>query len=247
MSPKLMSLPAATLASLRESIIACTRCPRLVEHRQRVILHRPRRFREWPYWARPLPGFGDPLARLLVLGLAPAAHGGNRTGRVFTGDRSGDWLFAALHRFGFANQPVSRHRDDGLTLHDAYIAASVRCVPPENRPLPQELANCRPFLLAELALLSRIQVVVALGRIAFTTYLAACQDAGLPLPSPRPRFAHGALYAMPHGVTLIASYHPSQRNTQTGLLTQAMFDEVFQKARALLAEAPSVASRNPLP
>jgi uracil-DNA glycosylase family 4 len=222
------------LAFLHEVIVACTRCPRLVEHRRRVAERRPRRFREWAYWARPLPGFGDPQARLLVLGLAPAAHGGNRTGRVFTGDRSGDWLFAALHRSGFANQPYSLHRDDGLTLRDAYIAASVRCVPPENRPLPEELANCRPFLAAELALLPRVQVVIALGHTAFETYLALCREAGLPLPSPRPRFAHGARYSMPNGVTLIASYHPSQRNTQTGLLTRAMFDEVFQVARKSL-------------
>lgn len=219
---------------VRQAIVSCTRCPRLTEYRQRVSQERPRRFFGWEYWSRPLPGFGDPEARVLVLGLAPAAHGGNRTGRMFTGDLSGEWLYGTLYQFGFASAPTSQHRNDSLALHDVYIAAALRCAPPENKPLRSELANCRPYLLRELGLLRRLRVVVALGKIAFDTYLAALQDLGGPLPQPRPRFAHGARYDVGQGVTLIASYHPSQRNTRTGLLTRAMFEGVFSDVRKVL-------------
>jgi uracil-DNA glycosylase family 4 len=166
--------------------------------------------------------------------LAPAAHGGNRTGRVFTGDRSGDWLYEALHRFGFANQPTSTHRGDGLALRDCYIAAAVRCAPPGNKPLPEEFEACRPYLVRELQLLSRMRVVVALGKIAFDQYLKACRAQGRPLPSPLPGFGHGVIHRLPWGVTLIGSYHPSQQNTFTGKLTRSMFHSVFRRARGML-------------
>ena len=192
------------------------------------------RFREWAYWGRPVPGFGDPRARLLVVGLAPAAHGGNRTGRVFTGDESGNWLYAALHRAGFANQPTSVARDDGLRLHDAFVTAVVRCAPPDNRPTPEETATCRRHLVAELALLDRVRVVVALGRIAHVGFLAAARLRGIALPRPAPAFGHGAEHALARGMVLLCSYHPSQQNTFTGRLTRAMLDGVFSRARALL-------------
>ncbi|MDE3035231.1 MAG: uracil-DNA glycosylase, partial [Nitrospirota bacterium] len=188
------------------------------------------------YWGRPIPGFGDANARLFVVGLAPAAHGGNRTGRVFTGDRSGDWLYDALHRFGFANQPESLHKGDGLALSDCYIAAAVRCAPPGNKPTPEEFDACRPYLLEELRLLTRLRVVVALGKIAFDQYLKACRELGNRLPSPAPRFGHGVRYALPWGVTLIGSYHPSQQNTFTGKLTRPMFHSVFKQARTELTK-----------
>ncbi len=224
----------ASLQALQQNIAGCTLCPRLVEYRQRTAREKRREFRNWEYWGKPVPSFGDPSARLLIVGLAPAAHGGNRTGRMFTGDRSGDWLFATLFRFGFCNSPYSRSRDDGLTLIDAYVTASARCAPPDNKPLPQELANCRPYLLEEVRLLRHPRVVVALGRIAFDTCLLAFQELGMPRPARRPRFAHGATYAIDERVTLVASYHPSQRNTQTGKLTQQMFDGVFVTVRRLL-------------
>jgi uracil-DNA glycosylase family 4 len=201
---------------------------------------------DWDYWGRPLPSFGDPQARLLIVGLAPAAHGGNRTGRMFTGDRSGDWLYGTLHKFGFASSPASRHRDDGLTLYDAYITAALRCAPPGNKPLREELGNCQPYLIRELELLDRVRVVVALGKIAFDTYLSTCSARRFPLPSPRPRFGHGVMYTLERtplslpsvrkdtgecGTVLIGSYHPSQQNTQTGRLTRDMFEEVFRTAR----------------
>jgi uracil-DNA glycosylase family 4 len=223
-----------TFERVHQAVISCTRCPRLVAYREQVAREKRRMYAQWSYWGRPLPGFGDPEARMLVLGLAPAAHGGNRTGRMFTGDRSGDWLYGAMHRFGFANQATSHHRDDGLALRDAYISAALRCAPPANRPLPQELANCQPFLLEELSLLARLQVVIALGKIAFDAYVAACRSRGVPVGSPRPQFAHGASYSLPHGVTLLGCYHPSQRNTQTGLLTVPMFNAVFSTARQIL-------------
>jgi uracil-DNA glycosylase family 4 len=225
-------LPAA-LAALSAEVVACRRCPRLVAHRERAAREKRRAFRDWDYWGRPLPGFGDPAARLVVIGLAPAAHGGNRTGRIFTGDRSGDWLYATLHRFGFANQPTSAHREDGLRLTDAWVTAAARCAPPDNKPTPAEFSNCRPFLVRELSLLSRVQVVVALGRTAFDAFWAVRQACGHPVPRPRPRFAHATVHRLA-AVTVICSYHPSQRNTQTGLLTQAMFDTVFATARQLL-------------
>ena len=202
----------------------------------------PRRYRGERYWARPLPGFGDPRARLLVVGLAPAAHGGNRTGRMFTGDRSGDWLFDALHHAGFASQPTSRRRADGLRLRDAWITAAVRCAPPANRPSPEEIAACAPYFLEELRLLRHARVVVGLGRIGWQAYLRARRTSGLPRATRAPRFAHGAATTFPDGVTLIASYHPSQQNTFTGRLTRAMLRGVFTKARRTL-KAPGLSPR----
>ncbi len=222
------------LEALRRRVIACRRCPRLVRHRERMAREKVRRYRDWHYWGRPVPGFGDPNARLLVVGLAPAAHGGNRTGRIFTGDRSGDFLYRALHRAGFANQPTSTHRDDGLRLNDCYITAAVRCAPPDNKPTPTELQRCRPFLLEELALLSNVRVIVALGQIAFRACLEALEARGDRLPTPRPRFGHGHVVSLQDGPTLIASYHPSQQNTQTGRLSDAMFRRIFQEARRRL-------------
>jgi len=219
--------------ALCAEVIGCRRCPRLVEHRQRVAHEKRRAFRDWDYWGKPLTGFGDPQARLVVIGLAPAAHGGNRTGRIFTGDRSGDWLYDTLYRFGFANQPTSTQRDDGLRLSDVYVTAAARCAPPDNKPTKEEFDNCRPFLQRELELLRCAQVVVALGRIAFDAYLAVHVAGGQPLPRPRPQFAHATVHRL-SAITLIGSYHPSQRNTQTGFLTHAMFDAVFATARRLL-------------
>jgi uracil-DNA glycosylase family 4 len=229
---------------LRREIIDCTACPRLVAHRERVAREKRRQYRGDDYWGRPLPGFGDIQARLLIVGLAPAAHGGNRTGRMFTGDSSGDWLARALHGEGFASQPTSTHRTDGLTLRDAFITAAVRCAPPDNKPTPGEFAACRAFLLRELALLRRVRVVVALGKLAFDAYLVARSEMGLEAVRPRPAFAHGAAYALPDGVTFIASYHPSRQNTQTGRLTRLMLSTVFRSARRALdrrraAHAPS--------
>jgi uracil-DNA glycosylase family 4 len=225
--------PPAALAALCAEVVACRRCPRLVAHRERVAREKRRAFRDWEYWGRPVSGFGDPAARLVVIGLAPAAHGGNRTGRVFTGDRSGDWLYAALHRFGFANQPTSTRRDDGLRLIDTWVTAAVRCAPPDNKPTAVEFGDCRPFLVREFQLLRRMRVVIALGRSAFDAFWAARHACGHPVPRPRPRFAHANVYPLAD-VTLIGSYHPSQRNTQTGMLTRAMFDKVFATARQLL-------------
>jgi uracil-DNA glycosylase family 4 len=200
-----------------------------------VAQEKRRAFREEDYWGRPVPGFGDPQAHLLIVGLAPAAHGGNRTGRMFTGDRSGDFLYAALHRAGFANQPTATSRDDGLHLIDAYIAAAGRCAPPDNKPTPEELANCRPYLIEELRLLKNARLIVALGKIAFDNVLLALADRGVAIPKPRPAFGHAAVHQLDR-YTLIGSYHPSQRNTQTGLLTPAMFDRVFQRAKSNLPE-----------
>lgn len=224
------------LDRLQEQIINCARCPRLVEWREKVAREKVRRFADQPYWGRPVPSMGDARARLLVLGLAPAAHGGNRTGRVFTGDRSGEWLFRALYRAGFANQPISIHRGDGLKLIDCYITAAIHCAPPENKPLPEEMRNCRPYLLSELEALDCLRVVVALGRIAFDTALASI---GLSENAPRPKFAHGAEVCLRSGITLVASFHPSQQNTFTGKLTEAMLDGVFSRARALIDHSES--------
>ncbi len=222
------------LTLLQHTISECTLCPRLTTYRREVAEEKVKRFRDWDYWGRPIPGFGDPKARLYVLGLAPAAHGGNRTGRVFTGDRSGDWLYEALHAFGFANQPESVHREDGLSLHNCYVAAAVRCAPPANKPTREEFETCRPFVIEELRLLRNIQVVVALGKIAFDEYLRSCQMAGKAIPSPRPKFSHGAEYLLPWQVTLLGSYHPSQQNTFTGTLTRPMFHQVFNRAKKLI-------------
>jgi uracil-DNA glycosylase family 4 len=216
-------------------VVGCRRCPRLVEWRERVASERRAAYAGEEYWGRPLPGFGDPGAAVYVLGLAPAAHGGNRTGRIFTGDRSGDFLFAALHRTGFANQAESVHRDDGLRLTDAFIAAAVRCAPPANRPTTGERDNCLPYAAEELRLLGGVRVVVCLGGFAWG---AAARLTGL---RPRPRFGHGAETSAGEGRTLLGCYHPSQQNTFTGRLTPAMLDEVFKRARALagLGAAPS--------
>ena len=223
---------------LHRTIIGCHKCPRLVRWRENVACHPPRRYRNEKYWAKPLPGFGDPDARLLIIGLAPAAHGGNRTGRIFTGDRSGDWLYGALHAAGFANQPDSVHRNDGLRLTDCYITAAVRCAPPDNKPNAIEFARCRPYLVQELKLFKTIRVVIALGKIAFDSFLAAHQENNGMIPKPRPRFGHGASVVLPNCVTLICSYHPSQQNTFTGKLTRRMFQGIFDKARAVLLEIP---------
>ncbi len=219
-----------TLPLLNARITECTRCPRLVAYRHTVALAKRRQFQDWTYWGRPVPGFGDPRAQLYILGLAPAAHGGNRTGRVFTGDRSGDWLYEALHRFGFANQAESAHRNDGLRLTNCYIGAVVRCAPPANKPLREEFDACRPFVQEELVLLRRVRVVVTLGKIAFDHYLKSCRERGRIIPKPTPAFHHGALYDLPWGITLIGSYHPSQQNTFTGTLTRRMFHSVFRLA-----------------
>ncbi len=237
------------LLKLHEEIVACRRCPRLVSHCRRVAREKRRAYRDWDYWGRPVPPFGDPRARLLVLGLAPAAHGGNRTGRMFTGDRSGDFLYAALHRAGFASQAAATHRGDGLELRDVYITASVRCAPPGNKPTPAEQARCRPFLERELALLPQVRVVLALGKIAFDTYLRLLKDMGRLAPRAPYRFAHGAHYPLPAPLpALFASYHPSQQNTFTGKLTPAMLDALFRRVRHAVEHGgpgpPAAVTRN---
>src|SRR3984893_4732021 len=221
------------LDSLSDEISACRRCPRLVDWREQVAHDRRAAFKDQDYWGRPLPGFGDPAARVLLVGLAPAAHGGNRTGRVFTGDRSGDWLFAALWRTGFANQPESVAIDDGLVLSDAYVIAAVRCAPPANKPTPSERDACVPYLRRELLLLSDVRVVVALGQFA---HQIVAGELGI---RPRPPFSHGAEAVAPDGTVLLSSYHPSQRNTFTGMLTETMSDDVLIRARRLADEASS--------
>ena len=225
----------STLPLLNADIVACTQCPRLVAYRGAVAQSKRRQFRDWTYWGKPIPGFGDPNARLYILGLAPAAHGGNRTGRVFTGDRSGDWLYEALHHFGFANQATSTHVGDGLALTDCYIGATVRCAPPANKPTPKEFIACRPFVVREVQLLKAVRVVVVLGKIAFAHYLKAGRELGHRLPTPLPKFGHGAIYNLPWDVTLISSYHPSQQNTFTGKLTRSMFHRIFSHARQTLS------------
>ncbi|HEV8718940.1 MAG TPA: uracil-DNA glycosylase [Candidatus Binatia bacterium] len=224
-----------SLAQLQHQITHCSRCPRLVVHREQVAQEKVKRYRDWDYWGRPVPSFGDPQARLLIIGLAPAAHGGNRTGRVFTGDRSGDWLYGALYAAGFANQPTSVHKDDGLRLRDCYITAAVHCAPPDNKPLLEEFVACRSYLLQELTLLKQVRVVVALGQVAFASYLTARRELGLPVPSPIPRFGHGQVFSL-NGIFLLGSYHPSQQNTFTGRLTQEMFQAVFRNAKKLVGQ-----------
>jgi uracil-DNA glycosylase family 4 len=216
------------LSVLTDEIVACRRCPRLVAWREQVAREKVRRFRDETYWGRPVPGFGDPAARILLLGLAPAAHGGNRTGRVFTGDASGDFLWTALHRAGLANLPASHRADDGLTLTDVYIAAAVRCAPPANRPTTDERDACAPFLVGELGLLSEVRVIVALGAFGWDAALRALAALGH-VPQARPRFGHGA-EAVIGAYRLLGSYHPSQQNTFTGRLTAPMFDAVIERA-----------------
>ncbi len=224
---------AADLARLQEEIVACRACPRLVEWREQVAREKRRAYRDWTYWGRPVPGFGDPRAEMVIIGLAPAAHGANRTGRVFTGDRSGDFLFAGLHRAGFANQPRSEHREDGLALTGAYIVAPCKCAPPDNKPLLEELARCSRFLDREMALLPT-RVVLTLGGIAWNATLAWLERTGVDIPTPRPVFGHGAELALPGAPVLLGCYHVSQQNTQTGRLTPAMFDAVMARARVLI-------------
>ncbi len=226
------------LSQLNEQIIGCQRCPRLVAWREQVARDKRRAYRDWDYWGRPVPGFGDPAARLLIVGLAPAAHGANRTGRMFTGDQSGRWLYRALHRAGLATQPSWERADDGLALRDCYLTAACHCAPPANRPTRQELAACAGFLDAEFRLLANLRVVVGLGRIAFDAILRALARRGGRLPRPRPRFGHGVVHELApqqtggKTLTLVGSYHPSQQNTNTGKLTEPMFDEVFRVAVA---------------
>lgn len=225
----------AALEQLQAKIITCHRCPRLREHCRRVAERKRRAYRDWDYWGRPVPGWGDPAARLLVVGLAPAAHGANRTGRMFTGDSSGDFLYRTLWQFGYCNQPTSRSRDDGLQLSDCYITAAARCAPPGNRPTREELANCRDYLLEEFRLLSRVRVIVALGAVAWSVCLGILQATGHEILTPKPRFGHLAQAEWPGepSRTLLGSYHPSRQNTQTGRLTESMFRQVFARAREL--------------
>lgn len=225
-----------TVASLQEEVIRCARCPRLVQYCSEVARTKRRAYRDEAYWGKPVPGWGDPDARLLMIGLAPAAHGGNRTGRVFTGDASGDFLFRALHKAGFANQATSLHREDGLQLKDAYLTAVVHCAPPDNKPLPAEIESCRSHLAAELTALAKVKAVLVFGKIALDGFRAALPDArGIDLPAALIPFQHGASYEIGRAaLRLFISYHPSRQNTQTGRLTEPMFDAVFRKIRAFL-------------
>jgi len=243
--------PDIDLRKLQDNVIRCRKCPRLVAYLQEVSHHKPRRYRDWGYWSKPLPSFGDPDARVLIIGLAPAAQGGNRTGRMFTGDRSGEWLFNALYQFGFANQPNSLRRDDGFKLNDCYITATIRCAPPKNKPLPEEIENCRPYFLKELDLLKNAKVLVPLGQIAFTQTLKSLRLKEYDVPPLS--FGHGKSYLVsrkfpiPAGnglepfstklrtISLITTYHPSQQNTQTGKLTKPMFHKIFKMVRKKLS------------
>ncbi|MDE0232667.1 MAG: uracil-DNA glycosylase [bacterium] len=223
-----------TLTDLAAALVECRKCERLVSWREKVATEKRAAYRGETYWGRPVPGFGDPGARLVLVGLAPAAHGANRTGRMFTGDRSGDWLYRALHRAGFANQASSAARDDGLKLRDCWVTASVRCAPPGNRPLATETANCSDWLVNELSLFKRLQVLVALGGFSHTNLLRIGPRLGWSVPRPRPAFGHAVVTALGDGPVLVSSYHPSQQNTFTGRLTEEMFDRVFALARQLL-------------
>jgi len=226
-------MSSRSLAALNRKVVSCRACPRLVAHREQVAREKRRAYRDRDYWARPVPGFGDPQARLLLVGLAPGAHGSNRTGRMFTGDASGGFLFPALHRAGFASQAQADERDDRLLLRDCYITAVVRCAPPGNRPDRDELERCRPFWHNELELLPRIQVLQALGKIAFDGCLVALAARGHSIPRPRPTFGHGVSYNL-HDLTLVGGYHPSRQNTNTGRLTTSMFDAVLNDIRKRL-------------
>jgi uracil-DNA glycosylase family 4 len=229
----------AWLTQLNQELVACESCPRLRKHCQEIAREKRRAYLDWDYWGRPVPGFGDPDGRVLILGLAPGAHGSNRTGRMFTGDGSGNFLYPVLHRAGFASQAESKHRDDGLRLSDAYITAVVRCAPPGNKPAPEEIANCSRFLDRELGGLKNVRVVVALGRIAFDGYLNHLKRRGLLSSKNGYAFAHGGRYGLPEGRILLASYHPSQQNTQTGKLTQRMLQKIFHQAARLARQVDS--------
>ena len=228
-----MNSGSTELEALAAEVHGCFKCPRLVAWREAQAADPPKRYRGQDYWARPVSGFGDPEARILIVGLAPAAHGANRTGRMFTGDRSGDWLYAALHRAGLANQPTAVSRDDGLRLRDAYIGAVVRCAPPANKPTPEERDNCLPYLERELEILERVRVVVALGKFGWDGFLKAAATIGVPTPRPKPAFGHGAEATLNDRLTLLGMFHPSQQNTFTGKLTAPMTDAVLARAREL--------------
>ncbi len=225
------------LTILNKDVVSCTRCPRLVTYREEIARVKRRAYRDCEYWGKPVPGFGDPQARVLIMGLAPGAHGSNRTGRPFTGDASGNFMYPVLYETGFANQPNATDRNDGLKLTDLYITAAVRCAPPDNKPLPTELVACSIFLDRELAGLEDVKVVVALGKIGFDAYLNYLKRRGLLTSKKEYLFGHGLTYSMPDGKVLLASYHPSNQNTQTGKLTHAMFVKIFQQARRLAEEA----------
>jgi uracil-DNA glycosylase family 4 len=223
-----------SLVQLNHEIAACTRCTRLIEYCQKIGRVKRRAYREWDYWAKPVPGFGDPNARLLILGLAPGAHGSNRTGRPFTGDGSGYFLYRVLHTTGFASQPTALHKDDGQQLKDAYITAVVHCAPPDNKPTPGEVSNCSVHVAREIAALSRVKVVLVLGKIAFDAYLNHLKRTGVLSSKAGILFGHGEVYKLPHGITMLCSYHPSLQNTNTGRLTEAMMVEIFRRARKLI-------------
>jgi uracil-DNA glycosylase family 4 len=225
--------PGAALSVLEQQVVACAKCPRLITHCRAVAAAKRRAYMDWDYWGKPVPSFGDPSARLLIIGLAPAAHGANRTGRLFTGDRSGDFLFKVLYETGFASQPSSKSRDDGLTLRNAYITAAARCAPPANKLTPEEMRNCRPYLERELDLLQNVRVVVALGKVAFDTYLSILRDRGRIASRSAFTFGHNVAHETgPGQPLLISSYHPSQQNTSTGRLTESMLRAVFERAVA---------------
>jgi len=234
---------ATSLAAITAEVVGCRLCPRLVAWREEVAANPRTAYRGEEYWGRPIPGFGDPAARVVVAGLAPAAHGGNRTGRIFTGDRSGDWLFRAMHRAGFANQPESVSRDDGLRLTGAWVTAAVRCAPPANKPTIEERDTCAPYLVRELAVLDPA-VIVVLGSFAYEAAWRALRELGTALPSPRPRFGHG-VEAETGGPVVLCSFHPSQQNTFTGKLTEEMLDRIFLRARTIAGVTPAVSDRRP--